>query len=104
MKTEEINMKLILILQVLIQFDPCDSTYCENTKQQTLLLTAKLKHIIKFVRTKTKYQKWIEGFMLEQFWKHMENLFYFTENIPSFSGFPFTGKEVLLSLLPKSSP
>lgn len=57
--------KIILILQVLIQFDPSESSYWENTKQQASLLTAKLKHTIKFVRTKTKCQKWIKGFLLK---------------------------------------
>lgn len=49
---------------MLIQFDPSDSSYCENTKQQASLLTAKLKHVIKFVRTETKCQKGIEEFVL----------------------------------------
>lgn len=64
METEEI-IKKILILQVLTQFDPCDNSYCENAKQQASLLTSELKHIMKFVRTNTTCQKWIEVFVLE---------------------------------------
>lgn len=48
------ELKILLILQVLIQFDPCNSN--ENTKQP---LTIKLNHSIKFVRTKCKCQKLI---------------------------------------------
>lgn len=43
--------------------------------------------LIKFARTKTKCQKWIEVFVFVYFCNHMEISFYFAENILVFQAF-----------------